>query len=186
MSRMAHHRLPLAVTPPVSAEPCASSGDRLKVGELAERTQKTVRALHLYEELGLLQPEERSKGGFRLYGPDSELRVRWIARLQDMGFSLPDIREILTQWERSGSAVDAMTRIRVLYRDKLAETERQLKRLTELRHELHQSLAYLESCEVCDPARLISACPRCDAHHCSAPDLVAGLHGARPLPPPEG
>ncbi len=173
------HRLPIAATLPLSVEPCAASGDRLKVGELAERTQKTVRALHLYEELGLLHPEERTKGGFRLYGPDSELRVRWIARLQDMGFSLPDIREILTQWEHSGSAVDAMARIRVLYREKLAETERQLQRLTELRHELHESLAYLDSCEVCDPARLISACPHCDTHHCDAPDLVAGLHGAR-------
>ncbi len=39
----------------------------LKVGELAKRTGKTVRAVHLYEELGLLDPAVRSKGGFRLY-----------------------------------------------------------------------------------------------------------------------
>ena len=39
----------------------------LKVGELARRTGKTVRAIHLYEELGLLTPAVRSKGGFRLY-----------------------------------------------------------------------------------------------------------------------
>ena len=37
----------------------------LKVGELAKRTGKTVRAVHLYEELGLLTPAVRSKGGFR-------------------------------------------------------------------------------------------------------------------------
>ena len=35
----------------------------LKVGELARRTGKTVRAIHLYEELGLLTPAVRSKGG---------------------------------------------------------------------------------------------------------------------------
>ena len=39
----------------------------LKVGELAKRAGKTVRAVHLYEELGLLAPAVRSKGGFRLY-----------------------------------------------------------------------------------------------------------------------
>ena len=39
----------------------------LRVGELAKVTGKTVRALHLYEELGLLAPSERSKGGYRLY-----------------------------------------------------------------------------------------------------------------------
>ncbi len=47
----------------ISAEVCRS----LKVGELAKRTGKTVRAVHLYEELGLLAPAVRSKGGFRLY-----------------------------------------------------------------------------------------------------------------------
>ena len=41
----------------------------LKVGELARRTGKTARAIHLYEELGLLTPAVRSKGGFRLYSP---------------------------------------------------------------------------------------------------------------------
>ena len=178
------HRLPivdapvdLALRPPPADGVVA--GDLLRVGDLAQRTGKTVRAMHLYEELGLLAPVERSKGGFRLYAPDAEVRVRWIAKLQDMGFSLPDIRELLQQWERSGSATGAMTRIRALYREKLDDTRRQLERLAALRHELEASVAYLDTCEVCDPERLISACPRCDAHGCNAPDLVAGLHTTR-------
>jgi MerR family copper efflux transcriptional regulator len=172
----------LALRPPREASsaegvaPC----DLLRVGDLAQRTNKTVRALHLYEELGLLHPVERSKGGFRLYGPDAVVRVRWISKLQDMGFSLPDIRELLHTWEVSGSASGAMARIRELYRQKLEETDAQIKRLQELRHELTASVAYLETCEVCDPVRLISACPHCEMHGCGAPDLVAGLHGSRP------
>ena len=39
----------------------------LRVGDLARRTGKSVRAIHLYEELGLLEPATRSSGGFRLY-----------------------------------------------------------------------------------------------------------------------
>jgi hypothetical protein len=96
-----------------------------------------------------------------------------------MGFSLPDIRELLREWEHSGSAAGAMTRIRALYREKLDETRRQIARLEALRHELEASVAYLDTCEVCDPERLISACPRCEVHGCSAPDLVAGLHSTR-------
>jgi MerR family copper efflux transcriptional regulator len=64
----------------------------MKIGELARKTGKTPRALHLYEEMGLLQPPERTEGGFRLYGPDEVARVYWIAKLQDMGFSLPQIQ----------------------------------------------------------------------------------------------
>ncbi len=172
----------LALKPPrmsASADGVATE-DLLRVGDLAQRTQKTVRALHLYEELGLLLPVERSKGGFRLYGPDAVVRVRWISKLQDMGFSLPDIRELLAKWGESGSAAGAMARIRELYRQKLEETDAQIKRLQELRHELTASVAYLETCEVCDPMRLISACPHCEMHGCGAPDLVAGLHGSRP------
>ncbi|MET0284562.1 MAG: MerR family DNA-binding transcriptional regulator, partial [Polyangiales bacterium] len=45
----------------------------LRVGDLAKRTNKTVRALHLYEEHGLLTPAQRSSGGYRLYGRDAEL-----------------------------------------------------------------------------------------------------------------
>ena len=39
----------------------------LRVGELAQACGKSVRAIHLYEELGLVTPEERSQGGFRLF-----------------------------------------------------------------------------------------------------------------------
>jgi MerR family transcriptional regulator, copper efflux regulator len=151
----------------------------LRVGDLAQLTHKTVRALHLYEELGLLQPVDRSKGGFRLYGPDAAVRVRWISKLQEMGFSLPEIREVLTDWEGSGSAPGAMHRVREIYAQKLKETEAQLERLGALRGELERSLEYLDTCGTCDPDRLISACSRCDLHGCDAPELVAGLHSQK-------
>src|SRR4029078_12300031 len=67
----------------------------LRVGELARRTGKTVRALHLYEEMGLLRPVHRSKGGFRLYAPSSVARVAWIGKLQEAGFSLHELRAFL-------------------------------------------------------------------------------------------
>ena len=168
--------LPIPPVPELSSD----DGRPLRVGDLATRTQKTVRALHLYEELGLLRPIERSKGGFRLYGGDAVLRVRWIAKLQDMGFSLPDIKEIVSEWEASGSANTAMYRIRELYRQKLQETREQIGRLTALRHELERSVEYLDTCQTCDPERLIHACSKCDIdHRCDRPELVTGLHSHR-------
>lgn len=170
-------RLPIAghplVPPPLSG---AVDEKPIRVGDLAQRTDKTVRALHLYEELGLLAPIERSKGGYRLYGPDAVVRVRWISKLQDMGFSLPEIRTLLNEWEKSASAPSAMGHMRSIYERKLEETRAQLARLEGLRAELENSVRYLDTCEVCEPERLIHACPQCDHHDCGAPDLVAGLH----------
>ena len=161
-----------------SGPEAAAHGDKpLRVGDLARLTGKTVRALHLYEQLELLEPIERSKGGFRLYAADSVTRVHFIAKLQDLGFSLGDIREIVRSWSASGSAPGAMARMRDLYRAKLEETRAQVERLRALEVELAASLDYLETCDTCDPNRLIASCCSCDKHASdeTAPELVAGL-----------
>jgi MerR family copper efflux transcriptional regulator len=150
----------------------------LRVGELARQSGKTVRALHLYEERGLLDPIERSKGGYRLYAQDALVRVRWISKLQDMGFSLNDIQGMLRQWEKSGSAPRAMLQVGELLKEKLEETREQIARLQSLEHELRSSLEYLETCPKCSPQQELTACNSCELHQQgeSAPDLVAGFH----------
>jgi DNA-binding transcriptional MerR regulator len=150
----------------------------LRVGELAKRTGKTVRALHLYEELGLLEPARRSGGGYRLYAASSVTRVEWIVRLQHAGLSLPEIRGLLLTWGASPSAPSAMRQVQSLFTTKLEETRAQMARLAELERELTLGLAYLETCDACEPQRVVSACPSCDLHPCQAhpPVLVAGFH----------
>src|SRR2546426_7721460 len=82
----------------------------MQVGDLARESGKTVRAIHLYEELELLRPVARSKGRYRLYGADALLRIRWITKLQSLGFSLTDIKAIVKDLEVQVSAPSAMTK----------------------------------------------------------------------------
>ena len=162
------HRLPLH----------RPAEDLMQIGDLAREAGKTVRALHLYEELGLLTPATRSKGGFRLYGPEALTRIRWIGKLQEMGFSLSDMQTIVQEWERVESAPSAMKRMREVYERKLEETRAQRRRIEALEHELEASVQYLETCDaVCDPQRLLSACQCCDLHDKEqhVPELVAGF-----------
>lgn len=150
----------------------------LRVGELAQQTGKTVRALHLYEELGLLEPGHRSKGGYRLYTADSVVRVRWIGKLQEMGFSLGDIQTMLQEWSQSGSATTAMGRVEELFQQKLEDTRAQIAKLRSLEAELEASLNYLQTCPTCDPSLLMNACTSCERHEprANTPELVAGFH----------
>ena len=153
----------------------------LRVGELAKRTGKTVRALHLYEELGLLKPVHRSKGGFRLYAPSTVKRVEWIGKLQEAGFSLHDLQDLLHGVsEQSGVASLAMERVRQVFADRLRDTRQQIERLTQLERDLDASLSYLEGCRSCEPkAHQIQECPSCNhnGHEEGAqPILVAGIH----------
>lgn len=107
----------------------------LKIGDLARKTGKSLRALRLYEELGLLRAL-RSTGGFRLYGPDQVARVYWIAKLQDMGFTLPQIQGLIDTVESSASGPGAMESLRELFRSKLADTRSQVERLLQLERDL--------------------------------------------------
>ena len=150
---------------------------RMKVGELARKTGKTVRALRLYEELGLLSPA-RSEGNFRLYGADEVARVYWIAKLQALGFSLPQIQGLLHTVESSSTGPDAMHSLREMFRARLDDTRAQVEKLLQLERDLSESLAYLEGCRACSHEHQVDGCVSCDGVHTGteAPSLVAGIH----------
>lgn len=179
---MSNHRLPiLKEIASTAATPVSSEDELMQVGDLAREAGKTVRAIHLYEEMELLKPAARSKGRYRLYGPEALVRIRWIGKLQDLGFSLTDIKAIVKDVEaegRGGSAPSAMVKVREVYKQKLDDTRAQIDRLRMLEREILASLDYLDTCEsACEPDRLLANCPTC-CHHDreqEVPDLVAGF-----------
>ncbi len=66
-----------------------------KVREVAEIAGISVRTLHHYHRIGLLAPEEITPSGYRLYSDRELERLQQILFFKEIGFSLPDIREIL-------------------------------------------------------------------------------------------
>ncbi|RYE94762.1 MAG: MerR family transcriptional regulator [Myxococcales bacterium] len=153
------------------------------MGDLARAVGRTVRAIHLYEEMGLVKPTVRSKGKYRLFDASALVRVRWIAKLQDLGLTLGEIQGIVREWEQAPTAPGAMRLMRSTYAARLADTRAQIARLRALESELASSLRYLETCDTCDPARLIQACSCCERHdeQQPPPELVEGFRaGNRP------
>lgn len=155
----------------------------MRIGALADKAGRTQRTLHFYEELGLLTPVGRTKGGFRLYDQDSLVRIHWITRLQDLGFSLPDIREFLVALRSAQSAPEMMKSLQAFYAQKRLDTQSMLARLQALDEELVTALDYLSGCHTCAPATEKSACSGCETGgHADivAPPLVAGVHDHSP------
>jgi MerR family transcriptional regulator, repressor of the yfmOP operon len=67
-----------------------------RIGEAAARADVTTRTLRYYEELGLLPPPRRTKGGARRYSEDDVEAVARIRELKDvMGLDLDAIRRIV-------------------------------------------------------------------------------------------
>ena len=68
---------------------------QLKIGQLARRTGLTVRALHHYDDIGLLKPAARAESGYRLYGREDIARLYRIQALRRLDMSLADIAALL-------------------------------------------------------------------------------------------
>lgn len=73
----------------------------LKVGELAKRTGLTIRALHYYDNIGLLKPSGRSETGYRLYNQSDVARLHGIQDLRRLGLSLADIGRLFEEGSTS-------------------------------------------------------------------------------------
>lgn len=77
----------------------------LKVGELASRSGLTVRTLHHYDSIGLLQPSARSDAGYRLYDRNDIARLHQVQALRRFGMRLADIAAFLDSPDASLTAI---------------------------------------------------------------------------------
>lgn len=92
----------------------------LKISEFSGLGRVTVKALHLYDRLGLLEPTcVDTCTGYRLYTLDQLPRLNRILALKDLGFSLGEIRRLLDE-DPSAAEMRGMLRL------KRAELERQV------------------------------------------------------------
>ena len=67
------------------------------VGQLAKLTGLTVRALHHYHAIGLLEPSQRSESGYRLYTQADIVRLYRIQALQRLNLSLTEVAAVLAK-----------------------------------------------------------------------------------------
>jgi MerR family copper efflux transcriptional regulator len=70
--------------------------DGLTIGEIAEQAKVHIETLRYYERRELIATPPRSVSNYRLYPEDAVRRVRFIKRAQELGFSLKDIKELLS------------------------------------------------------------------------------------------
>jgi len=121
---------------------------RWRVGELAEATGVTVRALHHYDDLGLLVPSERSARGYRLYSQSDVERLYRIVALRRLGFGLDEIASLLSE-----GGLD----LKETVRRQLERVEQQLREDLRLRRSLRRMLGELERSGQASIDQLINA-----------------------------
>ncbi|MEU6961468.1 MerR family transcriptional regulator [Streptomyces chrestomyceticus] len=72
----------------------------MQIGEVAARTELSLRTIRHYEETGLVTPSARSQGGFRLYTEADVARLTVVRRMKPLGFTLDQMRDLLDATDR--------------------------------------------------------------------------------------
>ncbi|MFD6815219.1 MerR family transcriptional regulator [Enteractinococcus coprophilus] len=112
----------------------------MQIGEVAERTQLSLRTLRHYDQVGLVPPSARSEGGFRLYTEADVTRLSHVRRITPLGFSLDETAEILKllEGEHTDATINAVLERAQAARAKMARKLRQADEFIETLRQLDQ------------------------------------------------
>lgn len=129
------------------ADPASAA---MQIGEVAARTDLSLRSLRHWEDVGLLRPSGRTDGGFRLYTETDVEKILVIRRMKPLGFTLDQMsaamRDIETLRDPAADARhgEARARLDALLADAVERRrglERQLAMADEFIGQLGQQLA---------------------------------------------
>ena len=126
----------------------------LTIGRLAKQAGVNLETVRFYERRGLLPTPPRSASGYRLFPADAARRLRFIRRAQKLGFSLKEIRELLSlRVSRTTKSRD----IRARTEGKIADIDAKIRSLESMKRTLRKLT------NVCDGCVPIDECPILDS-----------------------
>ena len=130
--------------------PAGTVPDRLTIGKLAQLGGVNLETVRYYEREGLLLKPPRTTAGYRVFPRDAARRLRFIKRAQELGFSLTEIRELLSLRMKPGTRhADVRSRAQA----KIVDIEQKIRTLQRMKSSLR---TLTERCEACAPS---AACP---------------------------
>ncbi len=126
----------------------------LTIGKLARRAEIGIETVRFYERLGLIAEPPRTDSNYRLYPEQEVARLRFIKRAKGLGFTLNEIKELLSL-SRDPHATRADMRQRTLA--KIDDIHRKI-------HDLSRIKAALEHlADECDGRGPLEGCPILEA-----------------------
>ena len=132
---------------------------RYTISQLAEAAGIPVTTVRYYERIGLVIPENRSHGNYRLYSDESLEKLTFIRAAQAVGFTLEDIKSLLVTDKGKSPTCGS---VQGLIENRLADVEERLKDLRSIRRVLRSAL------EQCQTQKKTARC-----------EVVAGLKASK-------
>ena len=107
----------------------------MNIGQAASETGVSAKMIRYYESIALLKPSARSDAGYRIYTPQDLHALHFIKRSRNLGFSLEQIRELLSLWQNDQRASADVKRIALAH---VADLNQRIAELSDMRNTLSQ------------------------------------------------
>lgn len=107
--------------------------DGMNIGEASAKAGVTPKMVRHYESLGLLPKVHRTESGYRVYGESEVHTLRFIKRSRDLGFSIPEIAELVRLWQDRKRPSANVKKVASTH---LAELDRKIKEMASMRKTL--------------------------------------------------
>ena len=121
--------------------------EALTIGRLARAVGVNLETVRYYERRGLLPKPPRSGSGYRLFPMEAKRRLRFIRRAQELGFSLGEIRELLSlRVAPTAKSADVRRRAQA----KITDIEAKIRSLQSMKKALRE---LTQTCSGCGPVR---------------------------------
>lgn len=93
----------------------------MNIGQAAQASGLSAKMIRYYEQTGLIPPARRSESGYRNYAPSDVHMLRFIRRGRELGFSTPQISELLSLWRDKSRQSAEVKRIAAAHMNELRE-----------------------------------------------------------------
>jgi len=108
------------------------------IGELSRKTNVKIDTIRFYEKEGLIKPANVRESGYREFDAFAEERLHFILRAKNLGFSLKEIKALLSLRDDPDRAC---SNVRSLAMQKLDEIKNKIKMLGIMKHEIKELIA---------------------------------------------
>ena len=105
-------------------------------GLLARESGVNPETIRYYEKIGLLPEPRRSEGGHRIYSDSDQQRLYFIRRCREMGFTLEEVRELLTLVDRQQASCERVQGIAMAHAASIGRKIDDLMRMQKTLQEL--------------------------------------------------
>ena len=110
------------------------------ISELARRSGMSARTVRFYADRGVIAPQQRTEGGYRVFGERAIRQLRFVQRMQRLGLELDEIAALLRDADRLNCGQSSKA-LQARLGQQLEALEMQMRELSGVRDELHHLLA---------------------------------------------